>query len=438
MTRTVSSWTGLPRPAQETHDVYWRTDIARDLASLHQQFGSTLAFGLGRSYGDVCYAESGHAIGTRSLDRVLHFDRQQGILIAEAGISFSDILQLVLPHGWFLPVTPGTKHVTLGGAIANDVHGKNHHRRGTIGCHVRAFGLVRSDRSPLVCSNLENAELFAATIGGLGLTGIIEWAEIQLLKVTSSDVNKTTQRFSHLQDFFDLSTELDATHEYGVAWLDCQTGGSHLGRGIYTAASHADTGELVHGKGGGPAIPFNTRISFLNKLTVSAFNTLNWHIAPTARKMSVQHYDPFFYPLDGISHWNRLYGSKGFQQFQSVVPTEAAYSAYSEMLKEIAKSGLASALTVMKRCGDVASPGLMSFPMPGVSLAIDFPQSRTLSERLLPTLDKITNEHGGRLYPAKDAHMTGEDFRRAYPAWTTIEQLRDPALNSRFWKRVTT
>ncbi|MEQ1754361.1 MAG: FAD-binding oxidoreductase [Micropepsaceae bacterium] len=438
MTRRVSSWTGLPSPSQDAHDVYWRSDLQRELKALQVAYGHTLAFGKGRSYGDVCYAESGHALGTQSMDRIIRFDPVQGTLVAESGITFSQILSLVLPHGWFLPVTPGTKFVTLGGAIANDVHGKNHHRQGTIGGHIRSFSLVRSDRTQIICSPSQNVDYFAATIGGLGLSGIIEWAEIQLLSIASTQIETTTQRFGSLRDFFSLAEELDAAHEYGVAWIDCHASGTSLGRGIYTAGSHAPHGDLNSKPVWKPGIPFNPRISLLNPLTVKAFNTWTWIHAPSKRSFGNQHFDPFFYPLDGVSNWNRLYGTKGFQQFQCVIPAGTAAEAFTDMLGAIAKSGSASALAVMKRCGDFRSPGLLTFPMPGISLAIDFPQSQGLAERLLPTLDSIVRQSGGRLYPAKDAHMSGADFRSSYPGWKTVETLRDPALNSRFWKRVTT
>lgn len=438
MKRQVLPWSGIPAEPQVAHDVHWQDQVRGLLTSVSGQSGLVLPFGMGRSYGDVCCADGNHVIAAAGLDRIMSFDKARGVIRAEAGLSLGALLAIVLPLGWFLPVTPGTTFVTLGGAVANDVHGKNHHRRGTFGRHVTAFGLVRSDRDAIVCAADQNPELFAATIGGLGLTGFITWVEIQLMPVTSSRMEVVTQRFGSLSEFFSLSAELDAQHEYGVAWVDCLASGAALGRGVYGAAQHSPDGGCQTRPSLRLSVPFNTRLSMVNGLTSRVVTTAKWQLAPRLRRNSVERLERFFYPLDGLHHWNRLYGRQGFQQFQCVVPEVSAREGIAELLSSIARSGLASFLTVLKRCGDVASPGLLSFPMAGTSLAIDFPQSRDLGERLLPRLDAIVREAKGRLYPAKDAHMRGEDFRHAYPAWTKVESLRDPAIRSRFWTRVTT
>lgn len=435
MTKGLLGWGRFPRTPQTGRNIAWKDDIPHALAECARP---TLAYGNGRSYGDSCLAVSGEVLHMRTLDRIISVDWTTGVFRAEAGITLGEILELSVPKGWFLPVSPGTKFVTLGGAVANDVHGKNHHRQGTFGRHVRAFGLQRSDDGPLTCSQAQNAELFAATIGGLGLTGIIAWVELQLMPVKSAAVDTVTVRFDNLATFFDLSNRFDATHEYGVAWIDCLARGSSMGRGIYIAADHADGHSKLHPPGHTLRIPFDPAFPVVNGLTTRLFNPVHWHMAPRHEHARTVHLDPYFYPLDRIHDWNRLYGHRGFQQFQCVIPDARAESGIASLLQAIARSGRASFLTVLKRCGDAASPGMLSFPMKGVSLAIDFPQSPQLETGLLPELDRIVHENDGRLYPAKDAHMTAKHFQSAYPAWRKVERLRDPVLMSAFWKRVTT
>jgi FAD/FMN-containing dehydrogenase len=317
------------------------------------------------------------------------------------------------------------------------VHGKNHHRRGTLGQHVRRLGLLRSDAGRIDCSPQERFDLYAATIGGLGLTGLIEWAEIQLIPIRSSQITCVTQRFDDLDGFFALSAELDDTHEYCVSWVDCMARGSSLGRGIYSAANFTERGELAVQASGKLAVPFTPPFSFVNRLSLPVFNTAYWRKASARRRSENVGYDSFFYPLDGVLEWNRLYGPKGFQQYQAVVPECDARDAIRSLLDTIASSATGSFLAVLKRCGEASSPGLMSFPCAGTSLAIDFPQTEDLERKLFPRLDAIVREAGGRLYPAKDAHMRADDFKRSYPRWSDVEALRDPALMSRFWRRVT-
>lgn len=433
----LSSWGNYPRHPQHGHAVYWRDEAAPRFAALAQAHGATLPFGNGRSYGDSCLAASDHVLALQPLNRIIAADWSAGLLRVEAGATLEDILRVALPRGWFLPVTPGTRFATIGGAIANDVHGKNHHRRGTFGAHVERFALLRSDRGVLECSPRDNAELFAATIGGLGLTGIVLWAELRLLPVRSSRVASTSIRFGNLDEFFVLSAEHDAAHEYSVAWVDCLARGASLGRGIFTVGDHADDGVLQLATGAKLAVPMVPPFSLVNRLSLTAFNTLYYRRHPSSVRHSVVDYDSFFYPLDGIAHWNRMYGPRGFQQYQCVVPEADARAAIGALLAAIAALGAGSFLAVLKRCGTARSPGLLSFPLPGVSLALDFPQRDALNRKLFERMDRIVAEVGGRLYPAKDAHMSGPDFRRAYPQWQRVEALRDPNLLSRFWQRVT-
>lgn len=432
----LRSWGNYPAHPQRAHFAFWRDTVAGDLARLAQRFGGTLPFGNGRSYGDSCMAATDEVLALRPLNRLVAADWERGVLRVEAGATLGEVLRVALPRGWFLPVTPGTQYATVGGAIANDVHGKNHHRRGTFGRHVARFGLLRSDRGALECAPDENTELFAATIGGLGLTGVVPWAELQLMPVRSSRVASNSRRFGNLDEFFALSDAHDAHHEYTVAWIDCLARGASLGRGIFTVGDHADDGVLECAARGKLAMPVTPPFSLVNRLSLSAFNTLYYHRHPRAPLQRTVDYDGFFYPLDGIAQWNRMYGPSGFQQYQCVVPQRDARAAIGALLDTIATHGAGSFLAVLKRCGAVDSPGLLSFPLPGVSLALDFPQRAARHPALFERMDRIVAEAGGRLYPAKDAHMSGADFRRAYPQWERVEALRDPALLSRFWRRV--
>lgn len=434
MKQGLLPWGHYPAEPQQPRAIHWRDDLPD---ALREAARPTLAFGNGRAYGDSCLAVSGEVIHMRPADRIIAVDWDRGILRAEAGITLAEILEQSVPRGWFLPVVPGTSEVTLGGAIANDVHGKNHHRRGTFGCHVKAFELVRSDCKPVACSREANSDLFAATIGGLGLTGIIAWAEISLLRISSPAVDTITQRFDRLEDFFPLATRHDTAHEYGVAWIDSTATGRQRGRGIYIAADHARAPATLKAPSRHLSIPVWPPVSLVNRLTTRLFNPLYWRMASTKEIHRTIHHVPYFQPLDGIRHWNRLYGRKGFQQFQCVLPDDTAEQGIAELLDTVTRSGLGSPLTVLKRCGDIASPGLLSFPMKGVTLAIDFPNTRGLASDLFPRLDDIVHRARGRLYPAKDAHMTAPHFKAAYQNWKTLELHRDPALKSRLWERVT-
>ena len=431
------SWGRYPPVPQAPTECYWRHEIPNVLARMHREHGTTLAHGSGMSYGDSCLAASNHVVHMPSLNRFIRADWSSGTLVAEAGVTLAEILSVTIPRGWFLPVTPGTKHVTLGGAIANDVHGKNHHRRGTFGRHVRRFALVRSDSGSQICSQDENKKLYQATIGGLGLTGIIEWAEIVLTPIASGLISQTTERFNNLDEFFALSDELDEKHEFCVSWIDCVAKTKMAGRGIYMAGDFANHGPRAEKRRRNLMFPFTPPVSLVNGVSLRAFNELYWHKGPKTRQKSETSCDRFFYPLDAILKWNRMYGPNGFQQYQAVIPEREAKGGIQALLATIAEAGTGSFLAVIKRCGDVPSPGLLSFPLRGTTLALDFPQTAHLQSALFSRLDAIVRETGGRIYPAKDAHMTADDFQRCYPRWNEVEALRDPVLMSHFWKRVT-
>lgn len=400
---------------------------------------SLLPFGNGRSYGDSCQNDGGVLIDCRGLNRIVSFDTTTGILRAEAGILFSDLLAKILPKGWFLPVTPGTQFITLGGAVANDIHGKNHHCAGTFGRHVRCFELLRSDGSRTLCSPTRNTTLFRATIGGMGLTGLITWAEVQLKPVASAEIDQDVIRFDNLDGFFDLSEQSSDAFEYTVAWVDSLATGTSLGRGLFMRGNHAKPQTLdPEVKTGAPIdFPIDPPFSLLNRWSLRAFNTLYYRkqLAPSS-SARVPHRG-FFYPLDRIGKWYRLYGPKGLLQHQCVVPKETGRDAIREMLELSARSGSGSFLTVLKEFGDLASPGLLSFPRPGTTLTLDFPNQGDRTFALLNRLDDIVMAAGGAVNPYKDARMSATVYQRSFPDWRDLEHLRDPRFSSSFWRRVT-
>lgn len=433
MSRVGQSWGRYPQANQAIISL---TDRHASLPALS---GSALPHGNGRSYGDSCLNDGGTLLHARHMDRFIHFDPQTGVLECEAGVLFSEILDLVVPQGWFLPVTPGTKFVTVGGAIANDVHGKNHHKAGTFGRHVLEFELLRSDGSRRTCSPTQHAEWFAATIGGLGLTGLVTRATIQLRRVAGPWMSCEVHRFDDLQGFFRLSQDSDRDYEYTVAWIDCASHGKALGRGIFTRANHAPS--TPDSRPNAPSrrlrVPLAPPTSLINPLSLRAFNTLYYHKQRASISHVTTHYEPHFYPLDSISDWNRIYGPRGFMQYQCVVPSSASLDCMETLLRTIAASGEGSFLAVLKQFGDIASPGMLSFPRHGATLALDFPNrgSRTLT--LLDRLDDIVAAINGAVYPAKDARMSAQHFKQYFPTWETFSHYIDPTFSSSFWRRVT-
>ena len=426
------SWGRYPKLQAAVVPLHWRTDFPLARSSS----GKQLPVGLGRSYGDVCLLENGTLLQTTGMDRLQHFDHATGVLRCEAGISLAQILDFAVPRGHFLPVTPGTKYVTVGGAIANDIHGKNHHVAGTFGRHVLRFELVRSDGSRFVCSPIENADWFAATIGGMGLTGLISWAEIRLRPIVSRRIQYHGVKFHGIDEFFSLSQA--AGSEYTVAWIDCVSTGRNFARGIFMQGDHSQTsGPLTRSKDAKLVFPLDLPRFALNRYSMAAFNALYFHRQFGKEKVGPVDYEPFFYPLDSILGWNRMYGKGGLVQFQNVLPPANGREGMLEILKAITKSGLASFLAVIKFFGDVPSVGMMSFPVPGVMLALDFPIRPEVTFDLADRLARITLEHGGRMYSAKDARMTAEQYQTFYPQWQEFARYIDPGFDSAFWQRVT-
>jgi FAD/FMN-containing dehydrogenase len=427
------SWGRYPKHPAELHPLFWKEDFPAPVAPESKM----LAVGMGRSYGDVCLLQHGILLQTPNLDRLISFDSQTGRLRCEAGVTLAQILDFAVPRGWFLPVSPGTKYVTVGGAIANDIHGKNHHVAGTFGLHTLCFELVRSDGTHVLCSPTENAEWYAATIGGLGLTGLISWAEVQMRPIVSRRIRYHSTKFVGLDEFLALSQE-SAHQEYSVAWIDCVSQGRNFARGLFLAGEHDENpGPLTPLDKPRVVMPFDLPAFALNRSSVGAFNTLYYHKQIGKRRSGLTDYEPFFYPLDRILQWNRLYGSQGLLQFQCVLPFDSGTLGMTDLLQAITASGLGSFLAVIKVFGDAVSPGIMSFPVPGITLALDFPIRREVSFALLDRLADITADFGGRMYPAKDACMSATHFQQFYPQWQQFSVYVDPAFSSSFWQRVT-
>lgn len=400
------------------------------------QTRALLAYGNGRSYGDSCQNAAGTLIDMRAMNRILSFNAETGMLEADAGVLLSDIIAHVAPHGFFPAVVPGTQFVTLGGAIANDVHGKNHHRRGTFGCHVEAITLLKSDGRIYRCSATNKGRLFNTTIGGMGLTGLIIAASIRLMRVPSLDIVEKATPFRSLEQFFDLAEAADQANEYVVAWIDQLAAGRHGGRGILFTGNHAERGSHMAARGGGAlSVPVRPPFTMLNRPFLRLFNAAyRWRRGRSTLPRQVG-YPSFFFPLDGLRDWNRLYGPRGLFQHQSVVSEDMARRAVPALLAAARRAGQGSFLTVLKRFGPIRSPGLLSFPRPGFTLTLDFPNRGARTLALLDELDRITIDAGGAVNPYKDARMSPEAFAASFPDWNGLEALRDPAFMSDFWTR---
>jgi len=432
-----SAWGYKPPTKQLVKSPMWIDDVSTALGESVGQVHSSLPFGNGRSYGDSCLNSAGQLVDTKNLDRFISFDRESGLICVEPGISFAALLEVITPHGWFLPVSPGTSQVSVGGAIANDVHGKNHHCDGTFGRFVESLTLLRSTGEQLVCTKDTNTKLFQATIGGLGLTGVITSATIQLLKISSTDMDVRTDEFHGLEQFAQLSKQRKNDYRYTVAWIDCASDGDAFARGIFLSANHAATGELTARKKSTLlSIPFSLPSWLLNRYSIRLFNQFYFYRQrKNTGTTQTQHYHTYFYPLDSISNWNRIYGAGGFYQYQFVVPL-SKMDVLEKILEKIVESGMGSFLAVLKEFGQLDSPGLLSFPREGYCLALDFANRGSRTERLIIELDKMVREAGGAAYPAKDRLMSNESFQSYFPELDSFKSQVDPHFSSDFWRRV--
>lgn len=427
----MQSWNRYP---QVRHDRVLDIDGRHD--ALPPLTTSCIAFGNGRSYGDVCLNEGGTLLRTRRMNRFIAFDRKTGRLTCESGVLLKDILDLVVPQGWFLSVVPGTRFITVGGAIANDVHGKNHHLQGSFGHHVLQLELLRSDGSRIICSPHKEQEWFRATIGGLGLTGLIVWAELQLMPVSNPFMITKFIRFRSLEEFWAINAEAESRWPYTVAWIDCVATGKRQGRGIFILGRHAPTqSDLPTWRASNRLFPIDLPFSLVNGLSLRVFNWAYYH-RPLPKGQALSHYVPYFCPLDSIQEWNRIYGRNGFFQYQCVLPPAASSEGMRDLLRIIAQRKEGSFLAVLKTFGNAKAPGMLSFPRPGATLALDFPNRGERTFKLFNELDAVVRAHGGALYPAKDARMPGELFRNSFPELERFKAFIDPNFSSSFWRRV--
>ena len=384
-----------------------------------------IARGLGRSYGDSSLAE--HSLNLSKLDNFINFDESTGELTCSAGLSFAEILRVFVPKGWFLPVTPGTQFITVGGAIASDVHGKNHHIEGSFSEHVSSISVCLASGEILECSATLHPQLFLATCGGMGLTGIILQATFKLKRIETAFIDETTFKTVNLSETLEKFEQHDST-AYSVAWIDCLATGKNLGRSLLMLGEHAlresdSTQNALHAA---PHSKLNMPLDLpgftLNSLSVKAFNTLYYGKVRQPESQRNVHYAPFFYPLDSIQNWNRMYGKKGFVQYQFVIPKSAGLVGLTEILTEIALSKRGSFLAVLKVFGK-GNDNYLSFPEEGYTLALDFKLDSTLFA-FLDRLDDIVLNYGGKLYLTKDARMSEKMFKQSYPLWEQFQEIR--------------
>ena len=391
-------------------------------ASLHavvKQEATLIARGMGRSYGDSANAST--VLQTSDCDRFIEFNENTGRLTAEAGISLREILKVIVPRGWFLPVTPGTSYVTLGGAIASDVHGKNHHSSGTFGQHVKSISMVLGTGKVVTASEDENPDLFHATCGGMGLTGVILSATIQLITIRSSLINQKTIKANCIETACEAFEE-NSNSTYSVAWIDCLAKGKSLGRSVLMLGEHAEKGGLELDIKKPVIVPFNSPSVLLNSLTMKIFNGSYWHKAKHNHTQTVPLMS-YFYPLDAIGNWNKFYGKSGFLQFQCVIPKDDGIANMRKLLTEIAESGKGSFLAVLKQFGK-ANNNLLSFPAEGYTLALDFKLTAS-AITTLHRLEEIVVGMGGRVYLTKDAVMQEATFKATYPKWEEFDSVRE-------------
>lgn len=394
-------------------------ESTEDAARLLSEPGHWIAHGLGKSYGDS--ALNDQVLMTRRFNKLLHFDARTGVVTCESGVTLAALIDVFLPKGWFPLVVPGTKLITIGGAIASDVHGKNHHLAGCFSSSVRSVRLMLPDGTILTCGPEENQDLFRATCGGMGLTGVILEASLQLKPISSININETVLRCNNLTEAFERFEQYGNT-PYSVAWIDCLAKGDSLGRSVLMIGDHSDDGQMELPAAKPAVIPIDCPGFFLNKYSVSLFNHLYYHMHPSRMQNRIKPIDAFFFPLDRITDWNRIYGASGFTQYQFVLPKEASRKGLLAILNRVARSGIGSFLAVLKLFGR-ENENLLSFPMEGYTLTLDF----KIQPRLFPLLDELDRmviDHGGRLYLTKDVRMQPETFRKGYPRADAFAAIR--------------
>ena len=427
--KKITSWNNYPKIKHKSIESIENTEFIFTS-------NNNLPHGLGRSYGDVCLNENENLILTKDLNEILEFDKEKGILKCNAGLSFKEILNLIASNGWFLPVVPGTKYVTIGGAIANDIHGKNHHKSGSFGNFVNSFKLLRSSGEIIDCSKTENEDYFKATIGGMGLTGIIISAEIKLIKIKSQYIDNQIVRYDSLEEYWNINQKCEEKFDYTVSWVDCLTKNEGGLRGVFHSGNHSENQHKKENKKEfSIPVPFTSPVSLINNLTMKIINESYFRINKS-ESSKFQHYNPFFFPLDLIGSWGRAYGPKGFFQYQFVIPPNAGIEGIDRIIKEVKNHGQIPALGVLKTFGDIKSVGMMSFPREGLTMALDFQNKGVKTLKFFEKLDNIVMDYGGALYPAKDARMSKKVFVNSFPNLSEFSNFIDPKFSSSFWRRV--
>jgi decaprenylphospho-beta-D-ribofuranose 2-oxidase len=420
-TTTTQKLTGWGRSSYATSRVVEATTVEHVQAALRDSSAKpVVARGAGRSYGDAALNQGGSLVRTTEMKSVHAFDANSGEIVIDPGVTFGDLLFTYSSRGWIAPVTPGTQFATLAGAIANDVHGKNHDRDGSIGDHVRWMDLVLPDGSLKRIDRANAPELFAATIGGIGLTGVITRICLQMKRVPGSRLLVQERRAANLDEYLDKLQEARTRYPYSVGWIDGLSGGRHLGRGILETADHIEDPRPLQRRWRA-RMPMDLPELAFNSWSIGLFNQLYYHRIPARGRERRVDLATFFYPLDAITDWNRMYGRRGFVQFQCVIPDEQARRALHQLLAAITTSGLASFLAVIKTLGR-AGLGHLSFPTPGITLALDFPV-RDNTAALLARLHGITADHGGRIYLAKDSCVPADLMPQMYPRLTQFRAL---------------
>jgi len=432
VTETLAGWGKYPRAVCEVS----RPETAKEVRDSVAEAGAagSIARGLGRSYGDPAVNEGGRVLELTKLDRYLGFDEATGTLTCEAGVSLGQIIADFAPRGWFPAVTPGTKFVTVGGCIANDVHGKAHHVDGCFSSCVESFRMLLASGEVAECSRETNPKLFWGTFGGMGLLGIVLDATLKLRKIETTFFRQKAVTARNLDELLDAIEENDAIYPYSVSWIDSLAVGKNLGRGVLTVGDHASLDDLKPAMRAAPlrvsapsplVVPFDLPSFTLSTFTIKILNVVLDQVQ--SHGASIAHYEKFFYPLDFVGEWNRGYGKRGFTQYQFVIPLDGGRERMRTILERIARSGCAPFLNVLKRFGE-ANEAPLSFPFRGWTFAIDFPISDKL-EPLLKDLDAIVLEAGGRIYLGKDAFVDAETFREMYPRadeWLELKREVDP------------
>ena len=412
---SLLSWGMYPR----VKNTVFKYDKKETLKQIIEENKDLIPYGNGRSYGDS--ALSSNIINVKPHDYFIDFNEESGLLHVQAGVLLSEILEAYVPRGWFLKVTPGTKLITVGGAIASDVHGKNHHVEGCFSECVQEFEIMLADGEVVTCSKDKTPDLFMATCGGMGLTGVILDATIYLKKINSQYIDQTTIKTKNLKETFEAFEEY-SDKSYSVAWIDCLAKGDNIGKCLLMVGDFRDDGKLDYKLKPQKSIPFNFPSFALNNWSVRAFNWIYYGKAKDGVSKQRVDIDTFFYPLDAIGHWNRIYGKNGFTQYQFILPKENSYEGLEEILTAISNSGKGSFLAVLKLYGK-ANENWLSFPIEGYSLALDFKIEKGLFE-LLDTLDEIVVKYKGKIYLTKDVRVTKETFEKGYPQIETFRQYR--------------